>query len=60
MIIFENIEIIKNWFEFKNVKELVFFLGFMNYYRDYVRNFVEYVELLYKLVSKKLEYKWID
>lgn len=60
MIILENIEIMKNWFEFKNVKELEFFLGFMNYYRDYVRNFVEYVELLYKLVSKKLEYKWID
>lgn len=60
MIIFENIEIMKDWFEFKNVKELEFFLGFMNYYRDYVRNFVEYVELLYKLVSKKLEYKWID
>lgn len=60
MIIFENIEIMKNWFEFKNVKELEFFLGFMNYYRDYVKNFVEYVELLYKLVSKNLEYKWID
>lgn len=58
MIIFENNEIMKNRFEFKNVKEL--FLGFMNYYRDYVKNFVEYVELLYKLVSKKLEYKWID
>lgn len=60
MITPENIETMKNWPEPKNVKELESFLGFMNYHRDHVRNFAEYVEPLHKLVSKKSEYKWTD
>ena len=30
----------------------------MNYHRDHVKNFAEYVEPLHKLVSKRSEYKW--
>ncbi|MBW0506279.1 hypothetical protein O181_045994 [Austropuccinia psidii MF-1] len=36
----------------KNIKEMQFFLGFVSYYRNHIRNFVHITSSLYKLCSK--------
>lgn len=68
---FDKIEVFKLWLVLRNIKELCFFLGFIGYYRcfikDYVRVVYFFIELLvgYFIVkgknqrnSKKIFWVW--
>lgn len=49
----EYIEVVKYWEIFINVKEVEWFLGFVNYYRGFIVGFVQMVYLLYNIIGKK-------
>jgi len=46
------------WSILKNIKELQNFLGLGNYYRKFIKNFAEIIELLRKLLKKNADYLW--
>ena len=52
-----KVEVIRNWLEPKNKKELQQFLGFVNFYRRFVEGFVEIAKPLAKLTGKE-RWEW--
>ncbi len=54
----ENISKVVNWKSPRNVGELSSFLGFANYYREFVKGFAGIVAPLNKLKTKGIEYIW--
>ena len=53
-----SIKTIERWIEPKNVKELQRFLGFANYHRNFIENFSGISEPLFRLLQKKVSFKW--
>jgi len=49
----EKVEEVLNWLASRNVKEVKKFLGLVNYYRRFIKNFARIVALLYVLVRKE-------
>ena len=54
----ENISKVLIWKSPRNVNELSSFLGFANYYREFVKGFAGIVAPLNRLKAKNTEYKW--
>ena len=49
----EKVEEVLNWPASKNVKEVQKFLGLVNYYRRFIKDFVRIAAPLYVLVRKE-------
>ena len=49
----EKIEGVLSWLVSRNIKEVQKFLGLINYYRRFIKNFARIVALLYVLVRKE-------
>ena len=54
----ESIEVMQNWKEPTNKKEIQCFLGFANFHRSFIKNFSEIAEPLNRLLSKNQEFEW--
>jgi hypothetical protein len=54
----EKIEAIKNWKVLTNVKGVESFLGFANFYRQFIKNFSIIVAPLNQLKGKDKEWNW--
>jgi len=53
----EKIKAVKEWKTLTKTKDVESFLGFTNFYRQFIQNFSHIVKLLNKLKGKK-EWKW--
>ncbi|KAF5013432.1 hypothetical protein FDECE_563, partial [Fusarium decemcellulare] len=53
-----KIAAVKGWPEPKNVKEVQSFLGFVNYYRRFIKDFSKHANPLTELTKKGKEFKW--
>jgi len=47
-----------SWLVPKNIKKIQKFLGFANYYRQFIKNFARIAALLYLLVRKEEKWRW--
>ena len=47
-----KIKAIQDWPELKNVKEIQQFTGLVNYYWKYLRNYLQFIEPLFKMLKK--------
>ena len=56
----ENIENIKTTKEQRNVSELKSFLGLINYYHRYFKNFSETLKPLHELLRKGVKWEWVQ
>ena len=54
----DKIKIIQDWLEFKKVKDIQFFLGFANFYRQFIFNYLDIVILLTHLTWKDIPWKF--
>ena len=54
----EKLKAVAEWPKPKNVKQLLSFLGFCNYYRNFIENFADISKPLYRMTSKKATFKW--
>ena len=54
----EKVEGVLNWPAPRNVKEMQKFLGLVNYYKRFIKDFAKIAVLLYVLVRKKQKWKW--
>jgi len=54
----EKIKAVVKWQQPENVKKMQSFLGFCNYYRNFIRNFSEIAKPLFKMTSKKEKFEW--
>jgi len=54
----EKIKAVAEWPQPENVKQMQSFLGFCNYYRNFIRNFSEIAKPLFKMTSKKENFEW--
>ena len=53
----EKIKIVKEWKTLTKIKDVESFLGFVNFYRQFIQNFSHITKLLNELKEKK-EWKW--
>lgn len=56
----DKIQIIKDYRRPKNVKQLRGFLGFINFYAKFAKNYAEETAPLLKLVKKGVKYEWTN
>ena len=56
----EHIEAVKSWEPPRNKKHMQKFLGFTNYYRNFVKNYAAIVHPLQSLIRKDEKYIWTD
>src|SRR3954454_12135606 len=54
----EKTKAIQEWPEPRTVKEVQAFLGFANYYQQFIRNYSRYTTPLTKLTKKNQPFKW--
>ena len=54
----ETVETVMQWRRPRNKRELQSFLGFANYYREFIKNHSELVEPMSRLVKKNLDFEW--
>jgi len=54
----EKVEGVLNWPAPRNIKEVYKFLGLVNYYRRFIKDFARLVALLHVLVRKEQKWKW--
>ena len=55
-----KIEAVKNWKRPRHVKQVRSFLGLVNYYRRFIRNYTDLAIPLYDLQRKKTKFYWGD
>ena len=48
------------WLTLKKVKDVQKFLGFTNYYKQFIKNFAYIARLLYNLVKKEQKWDWTE
>lgn len=48
-----------NWFIFFCIKDVECFCGFVNYYRNFIKDFVEMIVFLYVVIGKN-RFNWGD
>ena len=59
LTIFNNkIKIIQDWLESKKVKDIQFFLGFANFYCQFIFNYLDIIILLTHLIQKNILWKF--
>jgi len=56
----EKIKAVAEWPLPENVKQMQSFLGFCNYYRNFIKNFSEIAKPLFRMTSKKEKFEWDD
>jgi len=54
----EKIEKVLNWPASRNIKEVQKFLGLVNYYRRFIKDFAKIAAPLHVLVRKEQKWKW--
>ncbi len=54
----ESIQTVMQWKRPRNKRELQSFLGFANYYREFIRGHSELVEPMNRLVKKNQDFQW--
>jgi len=54
----EKVEGVLNWLVPKTVRDVRKFLGFANYYRQFIKNFAALVKPLNMLTRKDEKWKW--
>ena len=54
----EKIKAVAEWPQPENAKQMQSFLGFCNYYRNFIGNFSEIAKPLFKMTSKKENFEW--
>lgn len=54
----EKVQGVFNWPTLKDVKDIQKFLGLVNYYHQFIKDFAKIAALLYLLVRKKEKQKW--
>jgi len=54
----EKVERVLNWPASQNIKEVQKFLGLVNYYRRFIKDFARIAALLHVLVRKEQKWKW--
>ena len=54
-----KIKVIKEWSIPKSMKDIQLFLGFTNFYRKFIRWYLEVVALLSNLTKKEQKFEWI-
>ncbi len=55
-----QIEAVQSWKRPKNVRDVQSFLGFMNYYREFIPNFADRASPLTYLTRKNVPFEWTD
>ncbi len=56
----EAVEPVLSWRPPRNLKEMQRFLGFANYYGDFIQDFSARANPLKQLTRRSVEYKWSD
>jgi len=54
----EKVDKVLSWPAPKNIKEVQKFLGLVNYYRQFIKDFARIIALLHQLVRKEEKWKW--
>lgn len=54
----EKLRVIENISTPKDVSELRSFLGLINYYSKFIKNYAQIMFPLYNLLQKEIEWKW--
>jgi len=54
----EKVKGVLNWLAPQNIKKVQKFLGLVNYYRRFIKDFARLVALLHVLVRKEQKWKW--
>ena len=54
----EKVQGVFNWPTLKDVKDIQKFLGLVNYYHQFIKDFAKIAALLYLLVRKKEKQRW--
>ena len=54
----DKVKIIQDWTEPKKVKDIQFFLGFVNFYHQFIFNYSDIVILLTCLIWKNIPWKF--
>ena len=54
----KKLEAVRDWERSKTVTQVRSFTAFCNYYRKFVKNFVEVAKPLYRLTSKEVKFTW--
>lgn len=54
----EKVQGVFNWPTLKDVKDIQKFLGLVNYYQQFIKDFAKIAALLYLLVRKKEKQRW--
>jgi len=56
----ENVKAVLYWLTLKKVKDVQKFLGFTNYYKQFIKSFAYIARLLYNLVKKEQKWDWTE
>ncbi len=54
----ESVQTVMQWTRPRNKRELQSFLGFANYYREFIRGYSQLVEPVNRLVKKNQDFQW--
>ena len=54
----KKIYIIKEWLILKNISEVLFYLGFTNFYHRFIKNYLKLVLSLTNLTKKDINWVW--
>ena len=54
----KKISLILKWLISNNIKDIQFFLGFINFNKQFIKNYSRIIEFLTKLTCKDLSFKW--
>jgi hypothetical protein len=53
-----KIEAVKEWLTLKNVKDVRSFVGYVNYYRKFIRNYGKMTAPLTNLIKNDVGFSW--
>jgi transposase InsO family protein len=56
----KRIEAVREWTEPRHVEDLRHYLGFTNYYREFLKGYAEIVEPMAKLLRKRAPWDWCE
>ncbi len=54
----QKVEIVKNWKRPENIKQVQRFIGFINYYNQFINNFAKIAKPLFMLLRKDCKFEW--
>jgi len=56
----DKVKGVLDWLILKCVKDVQKFLGLVNYYHQFIKNFVSIARLLYDMVKKDQKWEWME